>query len=239
MIQRTLLPGLLFLLMTALPFTTAFVPLANSLTDDPLHSIVSNDDVHNDEVPPALNDGYRLVVTEEGNTARYLVREQLAGLDFPNDAVGETDAVSGSILFNADGEIVSEESSIVVYISGLTSDRNRRDNFIQRNTLNSSEYPTVQIVPLQTRGLTFPLTEDEPFTFDIVGNLTVRDTTRATSWRVNAQFSEGVLTGTARTEFTFEEFGMEKPRVGSVLSVADAIRLEYDFTLRLESVDSP
>ncbi|MFU8859465.1 MAG: YceI family protein [Cyclonatronaceae bacterium] len=73
-------------------------------------------------------------------------------------------------------------------------------------------------------------------TFDIVGNLTIRDSTRPASWRVDARFGEGSLTGTARTEFTFEEFGMEKPRVRSVLSVADAIRLESDFTMVVENL---
>jgi len=180
----------------------------------------------------------RLTLAPDGNSARYLVREQLAGFDFPNDAVGETNDVSGSVAFNADGEIISEESSIIVNITGLTSDRDRRDGFIQRNTLESETYPTVELVPLQTRGLEFPLPADGTVTFDIVGYLTVRDVTEVTSWRVTAQFNEGSMTGTARTEFTFEEFGMEKPSVGSVLSVADAIRLELDFTMNVEDLVS-
>ncbi len=180
--------------------------------------------------------GIRMVVAPGGNTVRYLVREQLAGFDFPNDAVGETDDVSGAIVFSADGEVISDESGFVVNITGLTSDRDRRDNFIQRNTLNSEQYPTVELAPFQTRNLSFPLPSQEQITFDIIGHLTVRDVTKPTSWRVNARFEDGVMTGTARTEFTFEEFEMEKPRVGSVLSVADAIRLEYEFTLNVESL---
>jgi len=48
------------------------------------------------------------------DSAGYLVREQLTGFDFPNDAVGETYDVSGSVAFNAEGEVVTGESSIVV-----------------------------------------------------------------------------------------------------------------------------
>ena len=181
---------------------------------------------------------FRLTIAPDGNTARYLVREQLAGFDFPNDAVGETHEVSGSVGFNVDGEVVAEESSIVVNITGLTSDRDRRDGFIQRRTLEGETYPTVELVPIQTRGLEFPLPENSTLTFDIVGYLTVRDVTEVTSWRVTAQFNDGSLTGTARTEFTFDEFGMEKPSVGSVLSVADAIRLELDFIMIVENLVS-
>jgi hypothetical protein len=37
------------------------------------------------------------------------------------------------------------------------------------------------------------------------------------------------VVGTAATAFTFKDFGLEQPRVPVVLSVADTIRLEYDF----------
>lgn len=180
--------------------------------------------------------GVRLVLASEGNTARFLVREQLAGFDFPNDAVGETNDVTGVVVFNADGEVVVDESNFVVDITGLESDSGRRDGYIRRNTLETETYPTVTLAPLQTRGLTFPLPESGSGTFDIVGNLTIKEVTQPTSWRVTAQFDDGVMTGTARTEFTFEEFGMEKPSVGAVLSVADAIRLEFDFTMNVEYV---
>ena len=43
--------------------------------------------------PPT--DGLQLVVAPEGNEVRYRVREQLAGFDLPNDAVGATGHVTG------------------------------------------------------------------------------------------------------------------------------------------------
>jgi len=193
-------------------------------------------EIEAEELQSISEGSVRMVIASAGNTARYLVREQLAGFDFPNDAVGETDAVSGAVVFTADGEVNQDESSIVVDITGLTSDRDRRDGFIQRRTLESETYPTVELVPIQTRGLEFPLPSSGTATFDIVGYLTVKDVTEVTSWRVTAQFNNGNMTGTARTEFTFDEFGMEKPSVGSVLSVADAIRLELDFIFNIEQL---
>lgn len=182
-------------------------------------------------------EGVRMVLTADNSTARFLVREQLAGFDFPNDAVGETNDISGVIMFNAEGAVIPGESSVVVDITGLTSDSNRRDGYIQRNTLDTANYPTVELVPIQTRNLEFPLPESGTGTFDIIGNLTIKEATQPTSWRVNVQYGEGTMSGTARTEFTFEEFGMEKPSVGSVLSVSDAIRLEIDFSVDVEYLD--
>jgi hypothetical protein len=55
---------------------------------------------------------------------------------------------------------------------------------------------------------------------------------------VSARFHDGRVSGTAVTSFTFEDFQMEKPRVRSVLSVADTITLEYDFNLLARPVSS-
>jgi hypothetical protein len=213
-------------------FTIGFIWPSEDLNTD-THP---NSTMDSEEFQPVSDGSVRMVIAPAGNTARYLVREQLAGFDFPNDAVGETDAISGAVVFTADGEINQDESSIVVDITGLTSDRDRRDGFIQRRTLESETYPTVELVPIQTRGLEFPLPSSGTATFDIVGYLTIKDVTEVTSWRVTAQFNNGNMTGTARTEFTFDEFGMEKPSVGSVLSVADAIRLELDFIFNIEQL---
>ena len=42
---------------------------------------------------------------------------------------------------------------------------------------------------------------------------------------------EGGLAGTATTSFTWTDFGLAKPRVMMVLSVDDAVKLEYNFHL--------
>ena len=40
------------------------------------------------------------------------------------------------------------------------------------------------------------------------------------------------ITGNAYTGFTFEDFKMQKPSVSVILTLADSIRLEYDFALQ-------
>jgi len=52
---------------------------------------------------------------------------------------------------------------------------------------------------------------------------------------VTAHAEGGDIVGTAVTAFTFKDFELVQPRVPVVLSVADTIKLEYDFRLATES----
>lgn len=177
-------------------------------------------------------DTVRYAVAGEGNEARYRVREQLAGLSFPNDAVGVTRAITGQILVDqATGRVIASGSRITVELGGLTSDQSRRDNYVRTRTLETAQFPTAELMPIELRGLTWPLPATGTVTFQLVGNLTVKGVTRSTTWDVTLDVSGNTLTGTATTSFTFADFAMTKPRVASVLSVDDTIRLEYDLRL--------
>lgn len=173
----------------------------------------------------------RYVVAPSGNTARYRVREQLVGLDLPNDAVGETSEVSGEIVVDANGRIDPQQSRIVVGVGGLTSDRERRDGYIRNRTLETAQHPTIMLVPTETRGVSLPLPSSGSHRFQLVGNLTVKGVTRPTVWNVSGTFVGDTLSGSAATRFAFSDFELAKPRVSIVLSVADSIGLEYDFRL--------
>ncbi len=178
-----------------------------------------------------LADTLLLTVAEEGNEARYRVREQLARLEFPNDAVGATGTIFGSILVTSEGEILPGGSRFVIRLADLTSDSDRRDNFLRRNTLATESFPDAIFIPTGFRELPSPLPTSGEARFLLDGDLTIRDVTRPVTWQVGAAFENGAVIGRAETRFTFEEMGLEVPRVGSVLSIRDDIRLEYDFRL--------
>ena len=177
------------------------------------------------------NAAIRYVTAPTGNAARYRIREQLVGLDLPNDAVGETSAVTGAIAADAKGNIIASESKFTVDVSSLKSDKDRRDNFVRRRVLETEQHPSVTFVPKSVRGITLPLPKSGRKTFEIAGDMTVRGTTRPTVWKVDATFSPERMTGAATTSFTFADFGMAQPKVPVVLSVDETIKLEVDFTL--------
>jgi polyisoprenoid-binding protein YceI len=133
-----------------------------------------------------------------------------------------------------DGTILSEESQIVVDVRTLTSDVGMRDNFIQGTPLDTRNYPNVTFVPTAAPGLPLIVPESGAATFQLTGDLTIRDVTKPVTWEASCELTNGQSEGlcTANTTFTFADFSLEQPRVGRVLSIEDNIRLEVDLYLQ-------
>jgi polyisoprenoid-binding protein YceI len=206
------------LLSTAAALGSAFMPA-------PAHAVPSTHAVR-----PAA-DTLRLVVAPAGNEARYRVREQLARINFPSDAVGTTDAVRGRLVLDERGAVVAAQSEFIIELATIATDSDRRDNFVRRNTLTTEQHPNARFVPTTARGLPAPLPASGEATFQLTGMLTIRDVTKPVTWDVTARFEQGAVVGLAKTQFAFADFDLTKPRVASVLSVDDDIRLEYQFRL--------
>jgi polyisoprenoid-binding protein YceI len=179
------------------------------------------------------------VVAQTGNEARYRVREQLVGFDLPNDAVGVTKDVAGKLVVGRDGKIVRDSSRIVIQVTSLKSDKTRRDGFVQRSTLETSKYPQVEFVPTAFDGLAEVILPGATKTFSVIGDLTVHGTTHPTTWQVTAHADGNDIVGSAATIFTFKDFALDQPRVPVLLSVADSIKLEYDFRFSPEGAANP
>ena len=179
---------------------------------------------------------YRFEVDASASETLYRVREQLVGLPLPNDAVGRTNYVSGTAVFDEEGRIVPELSEVRVAVATLRSDRPQRDNYVRYTTLEASRYPDTVLVPVEVRGLPWPLPQEGSAPVTIVGDLTIRDVTRRVEWTGTATFEPGAMRIEATTQFTFADFSLQQPRVPLVLSVEDVIRLEAD--VRFQAVDA-
>lgn len=171
----------------------------------------------------------RYTLVPEGSEARFIVREQLAGATLPNDAIGSTRAISGTLVLDRSGKVDRAASRIVVALDSLKSDQERRDRYIKRRTLVTDSFPTAEFVPTELKGFPSKLPPSGPLAFTILGDLTVHGVTRPVSWEVAANVENGAIAGRATTHLHFGDFGMERPRVAIVLSVVDDIKLEFDF----------
>ena len=178
---------------------------------------------------PAVESGMTVITLLGGSEALYRINEQLARRDLPNDAVGTTSDIEGQIVFSADGVVDAEQSKITVNVGALRSDSDRRDGYIRGRSLESDRFPNVEIAVQEVWGLPWPLPASGQAAFQMAGDLTIRDQTRLVTWDVTANFDGGAVEGLAKTEVTFEQFDITKPRVAIVLSVADEIRLEVAF----------
>jgi len=173
----------------------------------------------------------RFVIGPAGNEARYRVREQLMGANLPNDAIGATKGITGTILAYPDGRIVKDSSKIIIQVDSLKSDKDRRDGFLRRRTLETEKFPTVELIPTEIRGFSGKLPASGTATFQLLGDLVLKGVAHPTVWNVTARAEGNDVAGSATTAFTFKDVGLDQPKVPVVLSVADTIKLEYDFRL--------
>jgi polyisoprenoid-binding protein YceI len=188
----------------------------------------------------ASSEGNRLVISFSPETeARYRVKEQLARLNLPNDAVGVTNAVTGVVTFDVEGKVVPKDSKITIDASALKSDEDRRDNRVRKDILQTNQFPTIDFVIKKTPGLTWPLLGSGEGLFELVGDLTIRDVTKEVTWSVGATFISDRIRGLAETSFTFDDFEISKPTGMFILSVEDLIRLELAFVATYPSGTDP
>jgi polyisoprenoid-binding protein YceI len=155
------------------------------------------------------------------------VREVLAQIRAPGDAVLSTSAVKGSFTLNADGTFAAT-SKITVDLTTLRSDQSQRDQFIKDNTLETRRFPTAAFTPSQASGLPLPLPANADMKFTLTGEITIHGVTKTVSFAITATRAGSRLTATAVAEpaWKFAAFGMTVPRVASVLSIEDDIRVE-------------
>lgn len=179
----------------------------------------------------AMNAPIRYTLVPDGTEARYRSREQLARLSLPSDAVGSTKDVQGTLVLQPDGTIARDQSKWVVDLRSLTSDSDRRDRYLQDNTLETAKFPSAEFVPTGISGLPLPPPTSGPASFDLTGDLTLKGVTKPVTWKVNGEFEGEQFSGQATTSITFTQFQLTKPQVASVLSVEDDIRLELDLRM--------
>ena len=168
--------------------------------------------------------------------ATYRVREQLAGIDFPDDAIGSSDAVTGTIVLLPDGSVDSSKSKLTIDLRVLKSDQDQRDNYVKTRVLETDKFPTAEFVPRKLTGVPTPLpASDRPSDqsgFKLVGDLTIHGVTKEVTLVGYITISKDLVAGRAMTDFTFDTFGLTKPKLARVLSVDDKIQLDLEFRLK-------
>lgn len=201
-----------------LPAATATSPVADPPTAAAEPAASSGDDVR----------AYAIVA--EQTKASYAVGEIFINQNNRyNLAVGATNVVNGEIFLNFTHPEQSTVGPITVDISTLKSDSGRRDNAIRRDWLESSTYPIVTFTPVEIKTLPAEYADGTEITFEIVGDLTIRDTTRPVTFSVTARLEGEKLTGTATTTILMSDFNFEAPDIGGILKAENEARLELKF----------
>jgi polyisoprenoid-binding protein YceI len=180
--------------------------------------------------PPDPTRPHRLDVAA-GTRARYKVQEQLAGIDFPSQAVGTTESVTGMLIVNPDGSF-GAGSKLTVDLRTLTSDQSMRDGFIQGQTLQTEKFPNLDLVPKRATGLASPLPTGQQSGFRLVTDMTMHGVTKEVTWTIVSTFANDAIAGRATTAVDFATFNLTKPSLARLLSVDDKIELEVEFRFK-------
>lgn len=163
--------------------------------------------------------------------ARFLIDEVLRG--DPVTVVGVTDQVAGQIAVDPSDPASTQLGVIQINARTITTDNDFRNRAIKNAILSTDTYEFVTFTPKAIGGLPATVTVGEPFTFQITGDLTVKDTTRTVTFDATVTpVSETELSGTASTSVLYTDFGLAIPDSPMVDTVADEVRLELDFVAR-------
>lgn len=200
--------------------------------------VVGDADAVTYDIGAEADESRTFTIVPEESTAYYLVNEEFfadALLKYEieageADVVGSTQEISGDLVLNFGQESLLEGGQFVVNLVSLSTDQNRRDNFIRDNHLESNQFPEATFVTTAVSGLPDTYTEGQEITFDLTGDLTIRDVTIPATFEVTAVLFNDRLTGVARFPITMSTFGIEPPNFANTLKVEDAFVIQVDFT---------
>jgi polyisoprenoid-binding protein YceI len=169
----------------------------------------------------------------EGSSASYRVTEQFVGIDFPNDAVGSTNGVTGKVEILADGSI-APGSKLVVDLKNMTSDQSMRDGYIRNRTLETEKFPEAVFVPTAITGVPKMVPSTGQLGVALTGNLTIHGVTKPVTFKGIATIDarSSTVAGRALTTFTFSDFGLTKPSIGRLANVEDKITIELVYKFK-------
>ena len=141
----------------------------------------------------------------------YRVREELAFLPAPNDAVGRSTAVEGSL--EIDGlQIVT--TTVTADLTRLESDESRRDFSIRTNGLQSDTFPTATFE--LTRPIVFAEQPAEGEVVDVqaTGDLTLHGVTREVTIPLEARWDGGQIAVVGSLGIAFADYDITPPSLG-------------------------
>lgn len=167
-------------------------------------------------------------IVQEESEARFVIDEVLNGA--PKTVVGTTDQVAGELAVNASDVAASRVGVIQINARTLTTDSDFRNRAIKNDILNTDQYEFITFTPTEITGLPESGSVGQTYTFQITGDLTIRDVTQQVTFDATVTpSSETRLEGTAQATIRYADFGITIPQVRQVASVSDDVRLEIDF----------
>jgi polyisoprenoid-binding protein YceI len=171
----------------------------------------------------ATPDGTWQVSNDGSSYVGYRVKEQLAFLGSPNEAVGRSTAVTGTMTVAGD---TVEAVRIEADLTRLTSDETRRDNAIRERGLESERYPTATLELAEPIKLATAPVRDKEVRGQGKGRLTVHGVTREVDLDLTGRWSGSTVQVVGQLPVKMSDYQIEAPRFGPVVSIEDSMAVD-------------
>lgn len=167
-------------------------------------------------------------IAPEASTARFVIDEILRGS--PYTVVGTTNQVAGQIAADLDDLDAAKVGTIQINARALTTDAEGRNRMLKNRILLTDEHEFITFTPTRMVGMPETVTVGQSFSFQMVGDLTIRGTTKEATFDVAVTpATEQRLQGTATSTIRYADWGVTIPQVPSVAGVAEQVALQLDF----------
>lgn len=167
---------------------------------------------------------YRFQVDPKQTTAEYAVHEVLLG----NNQVtrGKTNAVQGEFqLYLQKGQVFIALSNLQVDLTTLTSDNPVRDQAIHKKWLESDTYPKAIFVANSVQGLAPDAVQDQPYSFQVTGDMTIHNTTHPVTFDVTVTVKQNSIVGEGTATVYMKDFGFDPPSIVGKTIVSDPVTI--------------
>lgn len=217
----------------ALVVTIALVSCAAPVVSpSPTATVTATSATTSTAIATALPAGARrFEIVPERSVATIRVREQVAAIPAPGDAVLTTRAFTGAVVLLADGGFANG-SSFAADLDTLKSDEPLRDEWIKFNTLNTRAYPRAEFTLARVSGIPMPIAAQGEWAATLDGTMKIHGVERRLTWPVQVTRSGNEVRVVGATAFHFGDYGMAVPANRLILSVVDDVRLEVDLVAR-------
>lgn len=167
-------------------------------------------------------------IVPDKSQVSFTITEELSGQ--PNTVVGTTNLVAGQLALNSQDLSQTQVGVIQVDARGLSTDSDRRNGAIRNFILNTNQYEYITFTPKSVTGLTGTAQLGKAFTFQIAGDLTIRDITRSVTFDVSAQgAAQNQITGIAKATVNRSDYNLTIPSVPNVANVGQQVTLQINF----------
>jgi polyisoprenoid-binding protein YceI len=162
----------------------------------------------------------------------YRVRERLASLSADSDAVGRTNAITGSATIASSGGTLSVTAAeFSVDMTSLKSDRQMRDNRLRNDGIQTDSFPTSTFklatpVVLPSAAITGTAVD-----VTLHGDLTLHGVTKTVDIPAKAQVNGSLIQVLGTLSFPFSDYSINAPNIGGFVAVEDHGTLEFQVNL--------